>query len=178
MCKVPLTYEQCLFATEHHGLVYKFLNENRLTADDFYDIVIFGYLKAVQIYFSNPELQKYSFATIAWRKMDGYLKNHLRTQNRRKRSAEIVSIHVGMNDTSLPLEQTLSKPDDWMLQLETKLLLHDLAGRISHQQMDMVRMKSYGYGIRDIARSQKVPMKRVKETLEDVRQILMELCCE
>lgn len=65
-----------------------------------------------------------------------------------------------------------------MLQLETKLLLHDLAGRVSRQQMDMIRMKSDGYGIREIARSQKVPMKRVKEVLEDVYQILMDLCCE
>ena len=65
-----------------------------------------------------------------------------------------------------------------MLQLETELLLHDLAGRISAQQMDTIRMRSDGYGIRDIARSQNVPMKRVKEVLEDVRQILMELCYE
>ncbi len=42
----------------------------------------------------------------------------------------------------------------------------------------MIRMKSDGYGIREIARSQKVPMKRVKEVLEDVYQILMDLCCE
>lgn len=62
--------------------------------------------------------------------------------------------------------------------METKLLLHDLAGRVSRQQMDMIRMKSDGYGIREIARSQKVPMKRVKEVLEDVYQILMDLCCE
>ena len=178
MCEVPLTYDQRLFAAEYQGLVYKFLNANHLPEDEFYDVVIFGYLKAVQNYFSNPELQKYSFTTIAWRRMQGYLQNHLRTQNRRKRRAEVVSIHVRMSDTSLPLEQTLSKPDEWMLQLETKLLLHDLAGRVSRQQMDMIRMKSDGYGIREIARSQKVPMKRVKEVLEDVYQILMDLCCE
>lgn len=179
MCKLyPLTREECRFAEEHHGLVYKFLHENHLAADDFYDVVIFGYLKAVQIYFSKPELQKYSFTTIAWRKMHGYLTNYLRTQRRRKRSAEVISIHVGINAESLPLEETLFKPDSLMLQLETELLLHDLAGRISAQQMDMIRMKSGGYGIRDIARSQNVPMKRVKEVLEDVRQILMELCYE
>ena len=28
LCEVPLTKEQQAFATDHHGLVYKFLNEN------------------------------------------------------------------------------------------------------------------------------------------------------
>ena len=48
LCEVPLTKEQQTFATAHHSLVYKFLNENRLPEDEFYDVVIFGYLKAVR----------------------------------------------------------------------------------------------------------------------------------
>lgn len=43
LCEVPLTKEQQTFATAHHSLVYKFLNENRLPEDEFYDVVIFGY---------------------------------------------------------------------------------------------------------------------------------------
>ena len=42
LCEVPLTKEQQTFATAHHSLVYKFLNENRLPEDEFYDVVIFG----------------------------------------------------------------------------------------------------------------------------------------
>ena len=49
LCEVPLTKEQQAFATAHHSLVYKFLNENRLPEDEFYDVVIFGYLKAAGI---------------------------------------------------------------------------------------------------------------------------------
>lgn len=65
-----------------------------------------------------------------------------------------------------------------MLQLETKLLLHDLNGCISRQQMDIIRLKACGYSIRDIARIQKIPMKHIKEALEEVRQILIKLCYE
>ena len=36
LCEVPLTKEQQAFATDHHGLVYKFLNENHLPEDEFY----------------------------------------------------------------------------------------------------------------------------------------------
>lgn len=41
LCEVPLTKEQQTFATAHHSLVYKFLNENRLPEDEFYDVVNF-----------------------------------------------------------------------------------------------------------------------------------------
>ena len=34
LCEVPLTKEQQAFATAHHSLVYKFLNENRLPEDE------------------------------------------------------------------------------------------------------------------------------------------------
>ena len=43
LCEVPLTKEQQEFAAEQHGLVYKFLNDNHLPDDEFYDVVIFGY---------------------------------------------------------------------------------------------------------------------------------------
>ena len=55
LCEVPLTKEQQEFAAEHHGLVYKFLNDNHLPEDEFYDVVIFPYLKAVQDYFSDED---------------------------------------------------------------------------------------------------------------------------
>ena len=178
MCEIPLKIEQKLFAAENHGLVYKFLKENHLPEDEFYDAIIFGYLRAVRRYFTEETLRKYSFSTIAWNCMKVDLYNYNQRNFRQKRNAEVISIHLIPREESLPLEQTLSKQDDLMMQLETKLLLHDLAKRISRQQMDMVHLKSSGYGIREIARSQKVTMKQVKEVLEQVRQVLTELWYE
>ena len=63
LCEVPLTKEQQEFAAEHHGLVYRFLNDNHLPEDEFYDVVIFPYLKAVRDYCDNTSAQEYSFST-------------------------------------------------------------------------------------------------------------------
>lgn len=178
MQNIPLTPEQKTFATDNHGLVYKFLNENQLPEDEFYDVVIFGYLRAVRRFFVETNLQKYSFSTIAWNCMRVDLFNYNKMYFRKKRNAETISIHLIPHENTLPIEETLAKPDELMLQLETKLLLHDLAGCISRQQMDMIRLKTSGYSIRDIAHIQKIPMKRVKEALEEVRQILIKLCYE
>jgi RNA polymerase sigma factor (sigma-70 family) len=178
LCEVPLTAEQRDFATSHHGLVYKFLNENRLPEDEFYDVVIFGYLKAVRDYFTDPTAQKYSFTTIANRRMRFCLCDHFRSQARKKRNMEVFSIHIGFGPDSYPLEETIAGQDNLMQQLEAKLLLHELARKVSRQQMDMVRLKTCGYNLREISRHQKTPMNRVKELLEEAHAILQELCYE
>lgn len=178
MQNIPLTPEQKTFAADNHGLVYKFLNENQLPEDEFYDVVIFGYLKAVKEYFSKDSLHQYSFATICWKTMKQSLYNYHKGLLCQKRNAETISIHLEIPNDEFTLEEVLAKPDELMLQLETELLLHDLAGRVSRQQMDMIRLKTSGYSIRDIAHIQKIPMKRVKEVLEEVRQILIKLCYE
>ena len=96
LCEVPLTKEQQEFAAEHHGLVYKFLNDNHLSEDEFYDVVIFPYLTAVRDYCNSSSAQKYSFSTIAMRQMKFRLCDYFRAQERHKRNAEILSIHLGL----------------------------------------------------------------------------------
>ena len=139
LCEVPLTKEQQEFAAEHHGLVYRFLNDNHLPEDEFYDVVIFPYLKAVRDYCDNASAQEYSFSTIAIRQMRFRLYDYFRSQERRKRNAEILSIHIGLYPDGVPLEELLPAPDDLMQELEMKQLLHDLAGRVSRQQMNVSR---------------------------------------
>ncbi len=177
-CEVPLTPEQRLFAAEHHDLVYKFLRKKQLPIDEFYDVVIFGYLRAVYRFLSMPELQKYAFKTIAWKGMEGELCNYNRMCKSQKRNALMVSLHLPVYENGLPLEETLASPNPLLSELEEQLLLHDLAKRVSRQQMNIVYLKSYGYNDRDIARSQNTTMKRVQELLEEVRTVLRDICYE
>ena len=141
-------------------------------------MVIFPYLKAVQDYFSDESAQRYSFAAIARHRMRLCVYDHFRSQARRKRNVEILSIHIGLYPDGVPLEELLPAQDDLMQEFEMKQLLHDLAGRVSRQQMNIVRMKGCGYGIREIASHEKLPMKRIKELLEEVRAVFLELCYE
>ena len=65
-----------------------------------------------------------------------------------------------------------------MAELETQLLLHELAGMITKEQMQMVRMRNDGYDIREIARSHNVTMKCVKHVLDLACNALKQLCYE
>lgn len=79
----PLTKEQSDFAAEQYGMVFRYLAHKRLDADEFHDVVILPFLRAVQQYMERPELQKYAFSTIAWRQMDSALSNYFARQKRR-----------------------------------------------------------------------------------------------
>ena len=64
MHDITLNDTQRIFADKNHNLVYKFLHEKNLPASEYYDIVIFGYLRAVQRYLTDPNLAGYSFSRL------------------------------------------------------------------------------------------------------------------
>ncbi len=178
MSDIPLTPEQGTFAAENHRLVLKFLNENHLPEDEYYDVVIFGYLKAVKDYMTKQNLRKYSFTTIAWKYMSRSVYNHRRSHARQNQHADVISIHSGLYAGGLPLEHSVPYGHDVMAELETQLLLHELAGMITKEQMQMVRMRNDGYDIREIARSHNVTMKCVQHVLDLACNALKQLCYE
>jgi len=177
-CEIPLTPEQKIFAAENHDLIYKFLNENHLLEDEYYDVVAIGYLRAIRRYFSDSQLQEYSFGTVAWKGMLGALRNYNRVRCGQKHTAKILSLYTESGEDNLTLRENSARYKDLMTQLEAELLLHDLAKRVSQQQMEIVQMRSHGYNLQDIATHQNTSTKRIRMLLEEVRCILTELCRE
>lgn len=56
-----LTEKQRQFAADNHYVLENFLRYRGLPMDEFYDVVIFRFLKAVQQYDEREDLQKYKF---------------------------------------------------------------------------------------------------------------------
>lgn len=168
MNDIPLTTEQKEFASEWHNLIYAFLNSKGKSQEDYYDIVVFGFLRAVRRYFTEPELKKYSFSTIAWQAMECDLANYYRSQTRQKRHAYVVSLHS--------YDGTKALSDKAMEQFATELLLRDLEAIASPSQMEVVHLRSEGYNLREIAKKQKISLKRARELMDESRVLLQEVC--
>lgn len=164
----PLTKEQQRFAEENHHLVYAFLNEKELPESVFYDVVIFGYLKAVQEYCEVQSLHRFKFSTLAWKRMRSSLSNYYKYLSRPKRNAAVVSFDelIGSED-GLCWEDVISRPDELMLQLETELLLHALASRLPRREMRIIRMKVRGDRMHDIAKQERMTFRQINQTLEN-----------
>jgi RNA polymerase sigma factor (sigma-70 family) len=181
MNKINFNKEYNQFVTDHHGLVFSFLKSRGLDENDFYDVVIFGFLKAVKDYLNTLELsKKYEFSTIAYKSMRSALHKHYITQNRQKRKANTISFENYNNDDGdiLSFHEVVSGTDSPMIDFETELLLLELASRISKREMDVIRMKIDGYGVKEIAKAKKMPMKGVTELLAGLRDIVLAVCYE
>ena len=75
----PLTEEEKELATENHSLVYSFLHRHNYAIEDFYNVVICGYLRSVQVYNRRNDIkEKYQLAFIAEQYMRAEIANHER----------------------------------------------------------------------------------------------------
>jgi len=77
-----LTDRERQFASEHHQLIYGFLNKHGLPESDYYGVAALGYLRAVHRYLDNAGLNRFSFSTVAYRAMSQSVSQHRRGLNR------------------------------------------------------------------------------------------------
>ena len=173
-----LTPKQKEFAERNHGLIFSFLNENRLDENEYYDIVAFGFLTAVKKYLTRKDLiEKYAFSTIAYASMRNSIKNHKLAQARQKRKADVISLETSLSDDSqFALYDIIPGIDALMKDFETELLLHEIASRVNKQQFQIIQLKADGYGVRDIARKQHIKMKTVSDILDSAKEAIYAAC--
>lgn len=169
----PLTPEQICFAAKHHRLVYKYLKKRQLSKEEYYDVAIFGYLKAVQDYLSKEDLRQCAFSTICYRYMSREVYNYRRTLQRQQRLSNMVCMQSGQE---LPIECRVPYGHSEMAKMEGRLLLHDLARHIPQEQMQIVRLYCAGHTLREIARGQNIKIKHVRQALNAAYTALKQLC--
>ena len=176
MAMKTLTDEERKFAEENHDLVYAFLKENSLPVGQYYDIVVFGYLCAVQEYYKHQKLQKYKFATVAWKKMKRELNHHYEYLTREKRIPLTSLCHFGIAE-EVDNRCATDWQDELMVQLETELILHSLAKKLPSKEMRIIRMKLDGAGMHDIAKAERITFHDIKQllagTYDTVVQVLL-----
>ncbi len=168
--------EQRKLAAENHSLVYAFLEENKLPESQFYDVVIFGYLCAVQEYCENPKLRNYKFGTVAWKRMRRELYNHNKYLASQKKAYHTVSLHDTISDGSdLCWEDVLSAKGDVFDQLATDLILHELAKKLPRREMRIIGMKLRGDKMHDIAKSEHLTFSDINRLLNGIYPTVIEV---
>ena len=139
----PLTEQEKQFAEKNHGLVYSFLHRYKYSIDDFYDIVIFGFLKAVQVYHRKENVKwKYDFAFIAWQYMRSEIGNHFRMESALKRKMETVA--VSLDERYIGVGYSL---EDSYIGKESFL---EYTQELDKEQRKMINWKIRGYSNKEI----------------------------
>ena len=143
----PMIKEERGFAEQHHELVIDFLRCKRLPMDDFYDIVIFGYLSAVQQYFRNPPAGV-KFKAMAFRAMKDSILRDGEYNARAKRCAYIISLDdMNVQDPKQDTER----------QIEDKALLEQVVSVATPKEAKIISFLMDGFALREAARRLKMP---------------------
>lgn len=162
------------FAERYHDeVVIRFLRRNQLLESEYYDIVIFGYLVAVQTYLTDERIQKYSFKTIAWRNMRYALIEEYIKLNRQKRKAGKVDLSddLALNEW----QQTNTVPSIDALvsdRMEKQELLVKALSHLTQKEKDVVLLKAKGYTYREISEQYQLTVQGVYSRVSRFRKRL------
>ena len=164
----PFTKEEQQFAEENRDLVYAFLNEKKLSEDEYYDVIVFGYLRGVQEYCKNSAKYRNIFSTFAWKCMQNTLADHYKYLSSPKRCATVISLDEPLDgEDGLCIADTISY-DDVMSELREDLLMHELAKRLPAREMRIVKMKVRGDKMHEIAKSEKLTFQEINRLLDGI----------
>ena len=164
------------FASEHHQLIYGFLNKHSLAEDEYYGVAALGFLRAVHSYLTKAELRRFSFSTIAYRAMSQSVSQYRRSLKRQVGFADALSLDTGGID-GRPLATGLSAAERAAYtELEEDLLLHALIKKLPPGHSEVVRLRLLGYGIHEIAQRQAVSDKTMRKLLRQIREVFVEVC--
>jgi len=164
-------YDENAFAEAHHSIIDRFLTKKGLPCDDYYDVVVFGFLRAVRQYNSRPELRKkYCFSTIAWRKMTDDLYKHYRKQSRPMRKASTVSLDDIIYDRErLTRGELIPGRDVMMEDLEAEWFWDEISGFLTEEQIEALQLRADGYTDREIAVRRKRRISDVEDMFASIR---------
>lgn len=149
MTETKLTEKQRRFAEKHHDVLENFLRYRRLPFDEYYDIVVFKFLRAVQQYDEREDLKKYSFETIAKNHMRSALGNYFRKKKGEKNKFVFLSFDYPLTESGLTFGDTIADDSvDVCEEVCGKLsrtlggyrLLHKYSGRLANRQADLTEV--------------------------------------
>lgn len=147
----PLTEMEKRMAEENHNLVYSFLHRHRYSIEEFYNVVIFGYLHGIQTYNRREDLrEKYQLAFICERYMSVAIGNYFRKENAQKRKPMEITVSLDVNYAETDNFYNLvggKSVEDEVLELKQ---VDEMMENFSEVQRDILKLKLEGFDNKEV----------------------------
>ena len=156
-----MTQEEREFAEQNHGLVTEYIRKKHLAMNDCYDIVIFGYLSAVQQYFRNPPAGV-KFKAMAFRAMKDAILRDGEYNARAKRCGYAVRLDTEGRHSTIP-----DQKQDVEQQIERKALLEQAAKVATPKESKIIELLIDGFALHEAARFLKLPRAAAVSCMEN-----------
>lgn len=172
----PLTEDEKQQAEINHNLVYSFLHRHGYDMENFYDVVVFGFLKGIQAYNRREDLRKkYQLAFICEQYMRSEIGNYFRTENARKRkpTENIISLDADYAETENFYNCVGGKSAEVVL-IEAESI-GDILENLSEIQRKITVMKIKGYGNKEIYLILEIKPSTYYRELQRIKAVLEKL---
>lgn len=152
------TEEEKRLAEKNHDLVYQFLKAHNYSMEDYYNIVVFGYLKGIQKYCRYVGNNTgNNLAGICWNCMRSEMKSYFKMETVKKRKpTEIIMTKV-------------SSAEDEVIALE---ILKSVMENLTIRQQNIITLKLLGYSNTEICLMMKMSKSSYYRELESIRQMI------
>ena len=160
----PLGKREAAFAAEHHDIVLRFLAENALSEDDYYDTVVFGFLNAVQKYLRHPEYQSDPFGQFA----DKYMAREVKTKQQEESLVLLYSLSEQI-DGGKTLEERIADTKNEIDEALDSLDWERTVAVLNAEERRIVTLLTEGYEQEEVAQVLGVTPFVLKKCLGEIR---------
>lgn len=174
--KQQLTAAEAAFAAEKYGILQDYLTENSLPEDEYYDVVVFGFLKSVQQYHRIDSLKSFGFELLAVRAMDECLKNYLKLKSLEENTMNIVNISDIYED-SIFFERQISEANDTAKTALDNICIQKLLSSLSRTEYSVASLLLEGYAAFEIADILSLSLNRIENCIKCIREKAKEHAC-
>lgn len=165
-----LTPKESAIAAENHYLINQFLEANNLPEDDYYDVVVFGYLKAVRNFSKNKNL---SLRTETMKEMNAAC---VKFERAYESDFAIHSLQEVIDGIGI-LEDNIASVKNTVNEALERIQYETLSKDFDRLQMQIADMLVAGYPKREIANMLGINMKTLTDKISEMQGILTPGVC-
>ena len=165
-----LTVKESAIAAENHYLINQFLEANNLPEDDYYDVVVFGYLKAVKSFTKNENL---SLKTEAMKEMNAAC---VKFEKIHEADFAVHSLQEVIDGIGI-LEDNIASVKNTVNEALERIQYETLSKDFDRLQTQIAKMLVEGYPKQEIANMLGINMKTLTDKITGMQNILVPGVC-
>lgn len=141
-----LTERQTRFAQENYDVLTDFLERRGLLNEEYYDAVVFEFLRAVQLYDESKSLKRYSFEYFASWYMQKMLVDYLKKKEKESKETVIFSLDypLSYNSNLTLMDIVADERVNVCDEVCEKISRMQIAKRLSHKYLPRHRIVRIG----------------------------------
>jgi RNA polymerase sigma-70 factor (ECF subfamily) len=161
-----MTKTECGFASDNYYCIEDFLRKARLDANEYYDVVILDYLKAVQNYLNTDLKERFPFEVIAFMYMKRAVNHHYRGLKALKRNSG------NGTDSSYEGMEIFIGDSESFSETEFKQAVAEIMEKLTDEQQRIFLEKLEGYTLKEIAKNNGINIRRVYNQFGKIKEVV------